>query len=118
MRAINARTTLAELAALVSQALERAGITATLSGGAAVSLYTNNKYQSFDLDFVSSERVKLIGEAIAPLGFQHVAGCASSGIPTLRGTWSSRLGHWRLGRRASDTTKRVLCRPSTALFAW
>ena len=36
MSRISAKTTLVELAALVSQALEHAGIIATLSGGAAV----------------------------------------------------------------------------------
>ncbi len=72
---ITAETTLEELAALVSQALERAGITATLSGGSAVSLYSNNEYQSSDLDFVSSEQLTAIGDAIAALGF-HRAGNA------------------------------------------
>ncbi len=68
---ITAETTLEELAALVSQALERAGITATLSGGSAVSLYSNNEYQSSDLDFVSSEQLTPIGNAIAALGFRR-----------------------------------------------
>jgi hypothetical protein len=72
--AITPDTTLPQLAALVSQALEQAGISATLSGGGAVSLYTDNEYQSYDLDFVSSERLKLIREAIAPLGFCQVHG--------------------------------------------
>jgi hypothetical protein len=61
-----------ELAVLVSQTLERAGITATLSGGGAVSMYSDNEYQSHDLDFVSSERLKTIGDAITPLGFRRV----------------------------------------------
>ncbi len=43
---------LTELAAIVSDALQRVGIVATLSGGAAVSIYTENRYQSEDLDFV------------------------------------------------------------------
>ena len=48
---IRANTKAVELAALVSQALEAAGIKATLSGGGAVSVYTDNKYKSRDLDF-------------------------------------------------------------------
>jgi hypothetical protein len=68
MGVVNRHTSLGELAALVSQALEKAGISATLSGGAAVSLYTANEYESFDLDFVSSERNNVIARAIAPLG--------------------------------------------------
>ena len=74
MSSITTETTVLELAALVSQALELAGITATLSGGGAVSIYSDNEYQSLDLDFVSSERLKVIGEAIAPLGFYRVGG--------------------------------------------
>lgn len=65
----HADTTIAELAARVSQALEGAGITATLSGGAAVSIYTNNEYESKDLDFVTAERRERLAAALAPLGF-------------------------------------------------
>jgi hypothetical protein len=45
MPSISEKTTLIELAAIVSDALENAGIIATLSGGAAVSIYTDNRYQ-------------------------------------------------------------------------
>jgi hypothetical protein len=38
------------VAALVSTALEAAGISAVLSGGAVVSIYTHNEYESADLD--------------------------------------------------------------------
>lgn len=72
MTPINSHTTLEELAALVSQALDGAGVMATLSGGAAVSLYTDNEYESKDLDFVSTERLKVISDAVAPLGFARV----------------------------------------------
>jgi len=65
----HAGTTIAELAARVSQVLETAGITATLSGGAAVSIYTNNEYESKDLDFVTAERRDSLATALAPLGF-------------------------------------------------
>jgi len=67
--AINACTSAAELAALVSQTLEAAGITATLSGGGAVSIYSDNQYESRDLDFVTSERRNRLSSALAPLGF-------------------------------------------------
>jgi hypothetical protein len=69
---MTSETPLRELAALISQALQKAGITATLSGGAAVSVYSDNEYLSYDLDFVSSARLKAIEEAIAPLGFNRV----------------------------------------------
>ncbi len=53
---IHAGTTIGELAAYVSQTLDAAGIKATLSGGAAVSIYTENEYESNDLDFVTAAR--------------------------------------------------------------
>jgi hypothetical protein len=53
MAKITPSTSLEELAAIIRQALEASGILATFSGGAAVSIYTNNRYQSEDLDFVS-----------------------------------------------------------------
>ena len=68
---ITNRTTLTELATLVSEALEAAGITATLSGGAAVSIYSDNRYPSEDLDFVTVAGVEEIGSALKPLGFNH-----------------------------------------------
>ena len=43
MAEITSSTSLEQLAAIISQALEAAGILATLSGGAAVSIYTNNR---------------------------------------------------------------------------
>jgi hypothetical protein len=67
--AITANTSPVELAALVSQALEAAGIKATLSGGGAVSVYTHNKYQSSDLDFVTVARRDVLNAALRPLGF-------------------------------------------------
>jgi len=68
---INKKTTLIELAAIVSEALERAGITATLSGGAAVSIYTDNRYESVDLDFVTAALVNDLKTVLEPLGFRH-----------------------------------------------
>ena len=69
MAEITSKTSLQELAVIVSQALEAAGIVGTLSGGAAVSIYTNNRYQSYDLDFVSSAAASKLARAIGPLGF-------------------------------------------------
>ncbi len=75
MNAVIDRTTgLEELAVIVSVALERAGITATLSGGAAVTIYSHNAYQSADLDFVTSEGKKRLQAAVASLGFVSRAG--------------------------------------------
>lgn len=74
MGEIDARTTLEQLAAIVSQALEAAGVTATLSGGAAVTIYAENEYLSGDLDFVTSARADVIFRALAPLGFRRQPG--------------------------------------------
>lgn len=68
---IDEQTSLAELATVVSQALEKAGITATLSGGAAVSIYSDNKYESEDLDFVTASMVDELKTVLKPLGFVH-----------------------------------------------
>lgn len=74
MRAINQHTSMQELAAVVSETLEGAGIRATLSGGGAVSLYSQNQYVSYDLDFVTSERNAVIAKVLAPLGFRYEVG--------------------------------------------
>ena len=71
MERITASTTIEELAAIVSTTLQAAGISAVLSGGAVVSIYTNNQYESSDLDFVSSEGTSRIARAIASLGFKR-----------------------------------------------
>ena len=64
-------TTLTELAAIVSEALERHGVVATLSGGAAVSIYSDHRYLSQDLDFVTVAFVDELKAALEPLGFVH-----------------------------------------------
>lgn len=72
MTKITSNSTLEDVAAIISTSLERAGVTATLSGGAAVSLYTNNEYQSKDLDFVTAALVADISPILQKLGFEHI----------------------------------------------
>ena len=74
MKKIDRSTSLGELAVIVSAALEEHGITATLSGGGAVSIYTDNLYESCDLDFISRSSIESITEAVRPLGFCKVDG--------------------------------------------
>jgi hypothetical protein len=62
MTKITAKSTLEDVAAIISTALERAGIAATLSGGAAVSIYSNNEY---------------LAPVLEVLGFEH------TGIPRM-----------------------------------
>lgn len=64
---------LAALAARVCEHCRRQGIDVVLSGGACVSIYTQNRYLSYDLDFVLSEflsrkRMRMVME---PLGFKE-----------------------------------------------
>jgi hypothetical protein len=62
---------LGELAAYVSSHVRNNGIRAILSGGACVSIYSENRYQSFDLDFIeniASTRRKL-KDVMAKIGF-------------------------------------------------
>ena len=77
MAKITKRSTMMELAAIISDALHKAGIAATLSGGAVVSIYTDNEYQSKDLDFVTAATVDDLASVLAPLGFVHM------GIPRM-----------------------------------
>lgn len=58
-----------ELGALISERLREVGIDTILVGGACVSIYTNNEYQSFDLDFVTHATVKEIKPLLSKLGF-------------------------------------------------
>lgn len=69
MKSLSADSTLLEVAVAVSEALERAGIIAPLSGGAATAIYTNNRYLTKDLDFVTSARAKPLTAVLEPLGF-------------------------------------------------
>jgi hypothetical protein len=68
---ITSKTTMTELAALVSEALAAAGIVATLSGGSAVSVYTENRYESEDLDFVTAALLEELKPVLEPMGFVH-----------------------------------------------
>jgi len=66
-----AQMSLAELAAFISSHLSSHGINCVLSGGACVSIYSSNKYQSFDLDFIeniSTDR-RIIRSALKEIGF-------------------------------------------------
>ena len=62
---------LGELAAYVCTHLKENGTSCVLTGGACVAIYSENKYQSFDLDFIEQgytprKEIKMI---LAKLGF-------------------------------------------------
>jgi hypothetical protein len=62
---------LAEVAAAVSGAMARAGISAVLTGGACATLYTSGVYQSRDLDFIVRRggTRKMLDGAMASIGY-------------------------------------------------
>jgi hypothetical protein len=71
MSTISGKTSIAELGSIVCEALKKEGIDAFLSGGAVVSIYTRNKYESFDLDFVSLADRSKIKQIMLNLGFNQ-----------------------------------------------
>ena len=62
-----------EYAQVVSQHLHSRGINCILTGGACVSIYSNEKYKSNDLDFLIPGEVKLnvVRDALKELGFEE-----------------------------------------------
>lgn len=66
---ISRQSDIKTVASIVCDCLLRNGINAVLTGGAVVSIYTNNEYESKDLDFISSDDVKVIEKALNGIGF-------------------------------------------------
>jgi hypothetical protein len=66
------RLTLRELALLAGDHLRRRGVDAVLTGEACVSIYTRNRFLSYDLDFVlaAAEDRASGAEALTELGFR------------------------------------------------
>lgn len=62
---------LRDFAALVSEKLRRGGIETILVGGACVSLYTKNRYQSYDIDLVTHAPIKSVTPLLEELGFRR-----------------------------------------------
>jgi hypothetical protein len=60
-----------DLAAMVCKKLKEEDIDAVLVGGACVSIYTKNKYISYDLDFVSHTSLKEISMVLSDIGFRR-----------------------------------------------
>jgi len=62
-----------ELAGLVCETLSNVGITTTLTGGACVTIWSNGKYVSRDLDFIEEGPVprRQVKAALAEIGFEE-----------------------------------------------
>lgn len=62
---------LEDLAGFLSDELRKKGIEVILVGGACVTVYSQNRYQSFDLDFVVYEDMKKVRSGLKELGFRE-----------------------------------------------
>ncbi len=65
--------TIKEFAGIVSYALKKNNIDAVLVGGACVSIYSGNKYLSYDLDYSSYNTIKEIKPCLEEIGFKQTA---------------------------------------------
>lgn len=70
MSSIHAALARDEVAAVVCSELERRGIQVALCGGAVVSIYSENQYESYDLDFVPLGLARKVDAAMEELGFE------------------------------------------------
>lgn len=71
---ITKRSDVQTIGAIVCQCLLEHDINAVLSGGAVVSIYTDNEYESKDLDFISSSDLRQIEKALLSIGFKKSSG--------------------------------------------
>lgn len=69
---IDQKTTRLELARIITKKLNEHKIYAVLVGGAVVSIYTENEYESHDLDFISPHEHKKISLAMSEIGFYAI----------------------------------------------
>ncbi|MFC1770833.1 hypothetical protein ACFLZV_03000 [Candidatus Margulisiibacteriota bacterium] len=60
-----------ELAEYVGKHLHRNDVEAVLVGGACVSIYTENKYMSYDLDFITYETMRKVKKILEGIGFVY-----------------------------------------------
>ena len=64
-----ANISLRDLAGFVSEELRKKGIDTILVGGACVTIYSENRYQSYDLDYITYEDMRKVKKALLELGF-------------------------------------------------
>lgn len=60
-----------DLACLISEHLRKNNIETVLVGGACVSIYSNNEYLSYDLDFVTGNTIREIKPILEEIGFKQ-----------------------------------------------
>ena len=66
--------TLKQLAGYISEQLRNDEIESILVGGACVTIYSNNRYQSYDLDFVTYSNLSNVKKSLHKIGFQEFSG--------------------------------------------
>lgn len=62
---------LRDLAGYLSEELRKKGIDTILVGGACVTIYSENRYQSYDLDYITYDEMKIVKKALKELGFNE-----------------------------------------------
>lgn len=60
---------LRDLAGFISEELRKRGIETILVGGACATIYSENRYQSYDLDYITYEDMRRVKKALEELGF-------------------------------------------------
>jgi hypothetical protein len=68
-----ASISLKEMAGFLSEELRKKGIDTVLVGGACATIYSENRYQSYGLDYVTYEDIKKVKKALHELGFSEKA---------------------------------------------
>jgi hypothetical protein len=63
------KISLRDLAGYLSEELRKRGIDTILVGGACVTIYSQNRYQSSDLDYVTYSNMERVKTALEELGF-------------------------------------------------
>jgi len=66
-----ANISLKDLAGYLSRELQKEGIDLILVGGACVTIYSKNRYQSYDLDFITYEDLGKVKKALSKYGFKY-----------------------------------------------
>lgn len=62
---------LKDLAGYLSEELRKERIDLILVGGACATIYSKNRYQSYDLDFITYEDLRKVKKALSKLGFEY-----------------------------------------------
>lgn len=70
MKLFNKKMSIEDFAFVVAKALQDKGILVILTGGAVVSIYSEGRYVSNDLDFLSPDDHQQIKKAMKELGFE------------------------------------------------